>query len=84
MGGFIPVISTVASVASGFKSLSGGGKSKSSSPGPAPTTDSVALEAEKRRKEAAANAIGRGSTIATTPFNQQIAGAVQRKSLLGE
>lgn len=86
-----PALSTIGTVASAVGSISSlaGGSKKSSGPapvGPAPTTgtDSIAQEAERKRREAAANAMGRGATIATTPFNQQIAGAVQRKSLMGE
>ena len=88
MGDPVTIISSAATLFSAGKSLVGGGGKKSSPApaGPAPTTgsDSVAQEAERRRREAAANAMGRGATIATTPFNQQIAGAVQRKSLMGE
>ena len=84
MGDPVGIISGATSLLSGIKSLSGGKKQSDAPTGPAPTTDTVAQEAERRRREATANAIGRGATIATTPFNQQIAGAVQRKSLMGE
>ena len=80
MAAVAPILPFI-SAASSFMSS----KPKSSgSQGAAPTIDSTAVEAERRRKEQLANAMGRGSTQATTPFNQQIAGAVQQKTLLGQ